>query len=524
MEYQKAKTIRGKSFGELLTDNLISGGGIAGSIKKTLSERSKARMMGIKEKFDPLNIAKALTGGSRLGPALLGKMLGRSESDLKYFAGDPKKKSMNSLATTGLDSESLQSSTESLGRIYQFLKQDRDNKVRQRAKENSFEGRIEKEEELRNRELVKALTARRKKKEKTPKEEKQEKKSETKQKQTEKKTETENKKTEVKKEVDKKQTAEKAKKEEVQKPAEKQKTESAQKKVKEVPAKAAPAPKPAEIKPPTAAKVPPIVTGGAKGMVIGALVSAGYSKQAQANVMANVEKESNFKPRSEEMPGAEKIFTMFGGPEVSKTKDGRPLNKSGNVIRFPTMDDVKSIMAKGPEAYFSKVYDGRMGNTNPGDGYKYRGRGFIQITGKDMYQRIGNLINVDLVKNPDLANEPEIAAKIVPAFFQLKIKEQKREFADLENIDIVNATVGSADIKSREQRKSLAAAYVSELNSGTQIDRASTENKNLKEQTTKDKPSIIVNNNTTTTQNQTPASTSAPVDDRPAYMKKIREQ
>jgi hypothetical protein len=167
MEYQKAKTIRGKSFGELLTDNLISGGGIAGSIKKTLSERSKARMMGIKETFDPLNIAKALTGGSRLGPALLGKMLGRSESDLKYFAGDPKKKSMNSLATTGLDSESLQSSTESLGRIYQFLKQDRDNKVRQRSKENSFEGRIEKEEELRNRELIKALTARRKKKEKT---------------------------------------------------------------------------------------------------------------------------------------------------------------------------------------------------------------------------------------------------------------------------------------------------------------------------------------------------------------------
>ena len=95
MDYKKAKDLRGKSFSERMAENLISGSGIGESFKKTLSEKSKARMTGIKEKFDPLNIAKALTGGSRLGPALLGKMTGRSQQDLQYFAGDPKKQKLN---------------------------------------------------------------------------------------------------------------------------------------------------------------------------------------------------------------------------------------------------------------------------------------------------------------------------------------------------------------------------------------------------------------------------------------------
>lgn len=522
MEYQKAKTIRGKSFGELLADNLISGEGIGGSIKKTLSERSKARMMGIKETFDPLNIARALTGGSRLGPALLGKMMGRSQADLKYFAGDPKKKSINSLATTGLDSESLQSSTESLGRIYQFLKQDRDNKVRQREKENSFESRIEKEEELRNRELIKALTARRKKKEKTPKEEKQEKKSETKQKQTEKKTETENKKTEVKKEVDKKQTAEKAKKEEVQKPAEKQKTEAKEKKA-EKPSKVEKAP---EAKPPTAvptAKAPaikPSITGklaGSAGLVVSALAAAGLSSKAQANILSQVKSESDFVPKSENLnySSAKAIQNTFGKN------------------RIPTEEFAQQFV-KNPEALANHVYAKTDGNSEPGDGWKYRGRGFIQITGKNAYKALGDYLKMDLVSNPDLLNNPEVAAKSIPWFF-LKYKAYltKGDPKNLENISIVNKAVGFSDPTGEKavKRAALATEYekqdlsvANDSTTGTQIDRASTENRVLKEQSPNDKPSIIVNNNTTTTQNQTPASTFAPADDRPAYMKKIREQ
>jgi hypothetical protein len=240
--------------------------------------------------------------------------------------------------------------------------------------------------------------------------------------------------------------------------------------------------------------------------------------------MANVEKESNFNPRSEEVPKPEKIFSMFGGPEVGQTKDGRPLNKSGNVIRFPTMEDAKAIVSAGPEAYFNKVYGGRMGNTSPGDGYKYRGRGFIQITGKDMYNRVGKMIGEDLVSNPDSANKPEIAAKIIPAFFQLKLKEKNLNVEAYDNIDKVNEVVGGADTKSREQRKTLAAIYANELNTGTQIDQSSSANRDMKADINAQQPAPVNVNNTYENIKTSPSSGSGGgSDDTNPYTRKQRQ-
>lgn len=75
---------------------------------------------------------------------------------------------------------------------------------------------------------------------------------------------------------------------------------------------------------------------------------------------------------------------------------------------------MQPITEYGNKAYFNK-YDGRkdLGNTVPGDGYRFRGRGYVQLTGRRNYQLASTKLGVDLVANPERALEPIIAAQIM---------------------------------------------------------------------------------------------------------------
>lgn len=69
---------------------------------------------------------------------------------------------------------------------------------------------------------------------------------------------------------------------------------------------------------------------------------------------------------------------------------------------FPTEEKAK-LYERKPEKIANLVYGARMGNgpESSGDGYKFRGRGYIQLTGKDNYTAFGKAINEDIVANPD---------------------------------------------------------------------------------------------------------------------------
>ncbi len=78
--------------------------------------------------------------------------------------------------------------------------------------------------------------------------------------------------------------------------------------------------------------------------------------------------------------------------------------------RFP--DEAAAAPYVGnPEALANFVYAGRMGNgaADSGDGFRFRGRGLIQITGRTNYTKVGELIDLALATDPDLAASPEHA-------------------------------------------------------------------------------------------------------------------
>lgn len=123
---------------------------------------------------------------------------------------------------------------------------------------------------------------------------------------------------------------------------------------------------------------------------------------AQIGILSVISKESGFVPKSEipyDTTPNSRIRSIFGN-RVAKFSESE-------------LDELK----KDPKKFFNVVYANSIGNQGGDDGWNYRGRGFNQLTGKNNYRTFGNIIGEDLVGNPDLMNNPEVAAKVAVAFF-----------------------------------------------------------------------------------------------------------
>lgn len=142
-----------------------------------------------------------------------------------------------------------------------------------------------------------------------------------------------------------------------------------------------------------------------------AVASGIDSPKALANFMAQVEHESGGFRRMEE--GFR--YTQGIGQITSKVKSA--LREGPDALEAARQEALRNK----PEKLAELMYGGRMGNDQPGDGYKYRGRGYIQLTGKDTYAEAGRDLGLDLLNDPGLAAEPEHAEKIAIWYWQKKV-------------------------------------------------------------------------------------------------------
>ena len=96
--------------------------------------------------------------------------------------------------------------------------------------------------------------------------------------------------------------------------------------------------------------------------------------------------------------------------------------------RFPTIA-AAAPYARNPQRLANKVYGGRMGNgpEASGDGWRFRGRGPIQLTGRSNYAAIGAFIGLDLINDPDQALEPDHMMLVQAGYWA---KNDLNRFAD----------------------------------------------------------------------------------------------
>ncbi len=118
----------------------------------------------------------------------------------------------------------------------------------------------------------------------------------------------------------------------------------------------------------------------------------------------------------EEVQGCEAILSAMGGAPISHTAYALA------TAYHETASTMQPIKEYGGPSYFTRMYDVsgarpslaiKHGNTCAGDGARYFGRGYVQLTWKCNYQKAGQKCGVDLCADPDKALDPGIAAKVM---------------------------------------------------------------------------------------------------------------
>jgi putative chitinase len=150
--------------------------------------------------------------------------------------------------------------------------------------------------------------------------------------------------------------------------------------------------------------------------------------------MANIAHESGFRPISESL-----------GYSATRLTEVWP-------ARFPTVESARPF-ANNSQALANSIYASRMGNGPPasGDGYRFRGRGWPQLTGRDAYRQVGDLMGLPFEKDPDQLLTLDGSAMAGVGFWHWKACGI---LADADNVDGVRrrwngGTIGLTDVRAK---------------------------------------------------------------------------
>jgi hypothetical protein len=201
-------------------------------------------------------------------------------------------------------------------------------------------------------------------------------------------------------------------------------------------------------------------------------------------------------------------------------KPGGRVAKELNMPNGVPAEYLEKEWSKGDEAFFNMMYGGLNTNSKPGDGYKYRGRGLIAMTGRSVYRDVGKIIGVDLEANPDaITQDMDIASKAAVGYLAMVLGGKqggpKKGFEIMNSFTDANMALKTvlravAGLGHKESEFDTEGSHLHEQyrkastfldlgsaaanNTGTQLASASSENKDLKSQS--GGGTTIVNNNT----------------------------
>lgn len=121
-------------------------------------------------------------------------------------------------------------------------------------------------------------------------------------------------------------------------------------------------------------------------------------------------------------------------------------------------DNFTTLREIGNNNYFAKKYDKKynpntarnLGNTKPGDGIRYKGRGFIQLTGRFNYKKAGDALGIPLEQQPELAERPEVAAWIAVWYWIHRVKPNVSDFTNVKQ-STLPINPGLKGLQSRQQ-------------------------------------------------------------------------